>query len=152
MKIEMTNGTDERFIKLCAELDDYLNEAVGVEKQQEQYVAFNTLEEIHDVVLAIDDGVVIGTGSFKQYDDHVAEVKRVFVKEAYRKQGVAKRIMEALEKQAKEKGYDTLILETGAALKGAIHLYKSIGFERIVNYGQYVDMPESICMEKQLAK
>ena len=35
-------------------------------------------------------------------------------------------------------------------LVAAMALYRSIGFEVIENYGPYKDMPESICMKKEL--
>ena len=56
--------------------------------------------------------------------------------------------MNLLEEKAKEKGFIRFILETGAPLVAAMHLYKSIGFTVIANYGPYRDLTESICMEK----
>ena len=60
MQVVITNGYDERFIMLCKKLDDYLNNMVGGEKQRQEYVQYNSLEEIHDVVLLIEDQVAIG--------------------------------------------------------------------------------------------
>ena len=145
-----TDGSDERFVALCRELDDFLNEAVGGEKQREQYNQYNTLENIHDVVLLIDGNQAVGCGGFKEYEPYVAEIKRVFVRQRYRKQGLAKSLMNELEALAKQKGYRKLILETGAILEAAMKLYSSIGFCIIDNYGQYANMPESVCMEKIL--
>ena len=42
------------------------------------------------------------------------------------------------------------MLETSRGLEEAIGLYRKIGFKIIENYGQYRDMPESVCMEKFL--
>ena len=150
MHIEITNGKDIRFINLCQQLDEFLNDIVGGEKQREQYTPYNTLEDIHDVVLVVEGNRAIGCGSFKKYSDQIAEIKRVFVKDDYREQGIGRKIMEALEVRAKEEGYNTLILETGEILRGAMKLYEGLGFKRIANYGPYVEMPESICMEKVL--
>ena len=58
--------------------------------------------------------------------------------------------MNFLEDKAKEKGYRSLILETGEPLIEAMGLYSSIGYNVIPNYGQYVNMPDSICMMKKL--
>ncbi len=55
-----------------------------------------------------------------------------------------------LEQKAMENGYSKLILETGNVLKEAIKLYSGIGYNVIENYGQYVDIQESICMGKLL--
>ena len=150
MEFIYTNGTDERFIRLCEALDDSLNEIIGGEKQRKQYNAYNTLEDIHDVIIVVHEGIPIACGSFKEYSVRVAEIKRVFVRESYRGKGLGKEIIKKLEEKAKIKGYKKLILETGKPMKSAIHLYKSTNFHVIDNYGQYVHMPQSICMEKIL--
>jgi len=150
MKLIYTDGSDERFIYLCGELDDCLNLAVGGEKMREQYNRYNKLEGINDVVLIIEDDGAAACGSFKEYEAGTAEIKRVFTQEKYRNRGHAKTIMEALEAKAKEKGYTKLILETGMVLKAAIKLYCGMGFKITGNYGQYADMPESVCMEKNI--
>jgi len=152
MEFVFTNGNDKRFTDLCDELDDYLNEVVGGEKQREKYNQYNTLEDIHDVILVIDDGQCVGCASFKKHDAVTAEIKRVFVKKEYRRNGYAKVIMQALEQRAIEAGYYKLILETGNSLKPAIVLYRNLGYEIIENYGEYEGMPESVCMAKPLRK
>ena len=150
MEILFTDGNDERFVGLCYELDEYLNDIVGGEKQRIQYVRYNTLEHIHDVALIIENGSAVACGGFKEYEPGTAEVKRVFTKDCYRNRGYGRAIIKALEKRALKKGYTKLILETGALLKEAMSLYSDMGFYRTPNYGQYSNMPESICMEKKL--
>lgn len=145
-----TDGSNEDFITLCQGLDDYLNMLAGGEENRLEYVPYNTLDDIHDVIVAYDDTIPVGCGSFKRHDDDTAEIKRVFVKDEYRGQGIAKEIMSLLEQKAREKGYKKLILETGKFLTPAVSLYRSSGYTVIPNYGQYKDMPESVCMEKTL--
>ena len=150
MELVYTDGDDSRFQQLCHELDEYLNEVVGGENQREKYNQFNTLEDIHDVVLVIDNGKAVGCGSFKRYDEYTAEIKRVYVNDEYRRHGCAKLVMQELEHNAKEAGYLRLILETGGMLKPAMELYQNLGYEIIENYGQYTNMQESVCMAKSL--
>lgn len=59
--------------------------------------------------------------------------------------------MKAAEVKAAEKGYNNLILETGRILNEAVNLYQNIGYTIIENYGQYKDLPESVCMRKKIA-
>lgn len=151
MELIFTNGKDERFVYLCSELDNYLNEAIGGEKQKEEYNQYNTLEEIHDVILAVEDGHPMGCGSFKKYKDDTVEIKRVFVKDSFRHRGIGKVIMNELEKRANEKGFKKLILETGKPLIGAQKMYKNLGYKIIQNYGQYKNIDTSVCMEKEIA-
>ncbi|SHJ32503.1 GNAT family N-acetyltransferase [Propionispora hippei] len=152
MKFIYTDGRNQDFVKLCQLLDDYLNELAGGEANRQQYIPYNTLDAIRDVVLAYDDSSSpIGCASFKFYDNKVAEVKRVFVKSEYRGKGISKELMRLLEARAKEKGYNILLLETGASLVEAMGLYRSLGYGIMQNYGQYKDLQESICMQKNLS-
>lgn len=150
MEILITDGYDERFIMLCKKLDEDLNDMVGGEKQRIQYVQYNTLEDIHDVVLIVDNKNVVGCGSFKHYDNESAEIKRVFVCDQYRGKKYGRIIMEKLEGIAKDKGYRKLVLETGKTFENARRLYEGLDYQVIKNYGQYVNMVDSVCMEKIL--
>ena len=137
------------FMELCHELDDFLNELVGGEENRAEYIPYNQLDDIHNVIVAYDDDIPVGSVSFKKYDDECAEVKRVFVKEEYRNKGIANELMELLENTAREQGYRYLILESGEPLVAAMALYRKIGYKVILNYGQYKNMPDSICMKKE---
>jgi GNAT superfamily N-acetyltransferase len=150
MKFIYTDGCNPDFIKLCRLLDDYLNEIAGGEENRAHYVQYNTLEDIHDVVIAYDDNNPVGCASFKFYKDEVAEVKRVFIRKEYRGKGISEQLMSLLEKRAIEKGFGKLVLETGASLVEAMGLYHQIGYLVIENYGQYKGLKESICMQKLL--
>jgi len=152
MKLIFTDGNDKRFVDLCHELDEYLNYVVGEEKQRKQYTQYNTLENIHDVALVIENGQAIACGSFKahEHEPGIAEIKRVFTNESCRNRGYSQSIMKALEDRALSRGYKKLILETGILLRGAMRMYTASGFHVIENYGQYIDMSESVCMEKEL--
>jgi hypothetical protein len=68
MDLVVTDGNDQRFVRLCRELDDYLNTVLCPEKQKEQYARYNTLEDIHDVVLLLVHGDAVACGGFKEYD------------------------------------------------------------------------------------
>ena len=150
MQIKITNGQDKDFIRLCHALDGFLNELVDGEENRAQYIPYNTLDDIHDVLVAYENNTPIGCASFKRYDDKSAEVKRVFVKEEYRGKQVGRQLMESLEQLVRDKGYSYLILESGEPLVAAMRLYRSLGYAVIPNYGQYVNMADSVCMKKKL--
>ena len=151
MEFIYTDGRNDDFVMLCHKLDEYLNEIVGGEKQRKEYVQYNALEDIHDVILIYDDKRPIACAGFKLYDGDIAEVKRVFLTTEYRGKGISKQLMSALEDKAKRKGYSSLILETGRPLTSAMGLYQKIGYRIVDNYGQYKDMRESICMRKDIS-
>ena len=150
MRFEYTDGNSQDFIELCHRLDDFLNELVGGEENRAEYIPYNKLDDIHDVVIAYDKDVPVGSASFKRYDNENAEVKRVFVKKEYRGQGISLELMKMLEERAREKGFKYFILESGEPLAAAMALYRKIGYKVIPNYGQYKCMDESICMKKKL--
>ena len=74
----------------------------------------------------------------------------VFLKPEYRGREISKKLMAQLESVAKAKGYRYLILESGAPLVAAMALHKKIGYVTIPNYDPYIDVPDSICMKKEL--
>lgn len=152
MIFEHTNGSNQDFVALCHELDAYLNHIVGGEENRAQYIPYNSLDDIHVAFVVYDGDKAAGCAAFKRYDDETAEVKRVFIREVYRGRGISKELMELLEQTAKEQGYSGLILESGEILTEAMALYRKIGYKVIPNYGQYKDMPESVCMRKELDK
>ena len=86
MRFVYTDGSSPDFIELCHELDNFLNELVGGEENRAEYIPYNQLDDIHNVIVAYDDDIPVGSASFKKYDDECAEVKRVFVKKEYSKQ------------------------------------------------------------------
>ena len=145
-----TDGSDTAFISLCHTLDDFLNQLVGGAENSAEYVSYNALDDIHDVIVIYDGDYPIGCAGFKKYDDTCAEVKRVFIRQEYRGLGISHRLMALLETAAKEQGYRYFILESGAPLIAAMSLYTKSGYEIIPNYGPYKDMKESICMKKAL--
>lgn len=150
MHFEYTDGSNYDFIELCHLLDSFLNNLVGGEENRAEYIPYNSLDDIHDVIIIYENSAPIACAAFKKYDKECAEVKRVFIKEKYRGKGISKKLMKQLEARAKEKGYKYLILESGEPLVSAMALYRKIGYEVIPNYGQYKNMPDSICMKKEI--
>lgn len=150
IRFEYTDGCNGDFIELCHGLDDFLNELVGGEENRAEYIPYNKLDDIHDVIIGYDGSIPVGCASFKKYNDKCAEVKRVFIKKEYRGRGFSNKLMELLEEEAGNKGFTYLILESGEPLVAAMALYRKIGYEIIPKYGPYKDMPDSICMRKKL--
>jgi putative acetyltransferase len=92
----------------------------------------------------------VGCGAIRPLAPGVAEVKRMFVEEASRRRGVARRILRELERRARQLGYTTARLETGLKQPEALSLYEAEGYARVGCYGAYADDPLSVCFEKSL--
>ena len=147
---QKTDGKNPDFVELCRRLDENLDELVGKKFQRDKYAKYNTLESIQDVLVIYKDGVPVGAGSYKFYDEETVEIKRVFLDQTYRDLGLGRDLLLRLEADARIKGFRYGVLETGEPLVAASALYKKLGYKVIPNYGQYKDMPESVCMQKKL--
>ncbi len=73
-----------------------------------------------------------------------AEIKRMFVVEAARGRGLARRILAHLETTAAAAGADALVLETGEAQPDAIALYRAAGYVDIPRFGHYAAEPSCV--------
>lgn len=73
----------------------------------------------------------IGCGALKVTSGDVGEIKRMWVSHTHRGMGVARRLLEALERQAREIGLHTLRLETNETLKEAQALYTKQGYREV---------------------
>ena len=58
----------------------------------------------------------------------------MWVADTVRGLGIGRRVLEALETQARELGMTTVQLETNQSLLEAIHLYRSAGFREVARF------------------
>ncbi|KAA9007543.1 GNAT family N-acetyltransferase [Paenibacillus spiritus] len=93
----------------------------------------------------------VGCGAFKRLDDGCGELKRFYVEPGHRNQGIARALLERLEQAALGSGCSVMRLETGEPQAEAVGFYRKHGYLPIDRYGEYVDCPSSLCMEKLLA-
>lgn len=77
------------------------------------------------------DGEPVACGGVKTLAPGVGYLKRMWVAESMRGLGVGRRMLGALEGEARSLGLTTLRLETNRALPEAIQLYRSAGFREI---------------------
>ncbi|TQJ74634.1 GNAT family N-acetyltransferase [Streptomyces sp. SLBN-31] len=103
------------------------------------------------------DDTPVATGGWRSQDsngegnlDGDAELKRMFVVEAMRGRGVARRILAALEEDARAAGRARMVLETGTKQPEAIALYTSSGYEPCGKFGYYRHYEASRCFAKAL--
>ncbi|MEP7126005.1 MAG: GNAT family N-acetyltransferase [Byssovorax sp.] len=101
-------------------------------------------------VIARANGRAIGCGAVRRIDATTAEIKRMYVAREARGRGVSRRILAALEDEARRIGVTRLVLETGDRQVEAVALYLRAGFERIPRFGEYVTAPLSACFGKDL--
>jgi GNAT superfamily N-acetyltransferase len=95
--------------------------------------------------------VPAGMGGWRRHgDDGDAEIKRMYVRPAFQRRGIARAILERLETTARAAGYSRLILETGLEQPEAIAMYRSAGYEDVPAFGFYAAYDDSVHLGKRL--
>lgn len=148
MNIQRTTSQNPDFIALVKSLDAYLKVVDGDE--HEFYDQYNSIENLHQVVVLYENKEPVACGAIKEYDEVSVEVKRMFTATEYRGNGFATTVLSELEKWASELGYTSCALETGSKQIEAIALYKKCGYSITPNYGHYQNIENSICFIKNL--
>ncbi|MFD5265526.1 GNAT family N-acetyltransferase [Streptomyces sp. NPDC058335] len=99
----------------------------------------------------------VATGGWRSQDengegnqDGDAELKRMFVVKQARGRGLARRMLAALEEDARAAGRLRMVLETGTEQPEAIALYTSSGYEPCTKFGYYRFHDDSRCFAKPL--
>lgn len=77
------------------------------------------------------DGEAVACGAVKAIEPGVGSLKRMWVAPSARGLGIGRRMLQALEEEARELGLRTLRLETNRALVEAIRLYTSAGYGEV---------------------
>jgi len=135
--------------KLLQKLDDYLYTLYPTEEVFTIDLETLSIRDVQFVIAYLDEQAV-GCGAIKEINKDEIELKRFFVRDDYRNQGIAGEILKNLEKKAKNQNYYLMKLETGDQQVEAINFYRKNGYVEIDRFGEYVDCPSSICMEKRL--
>ena len=134
---------------LVAELEEHLASrypdesrfGYAVEKLIEQQVAF---------FVAREDGDAAGCGGIQLFGGGYGELKRMYVRPAFRARGIGRQLLETLAGHARINGVTLLRLETGIHQEEAIALYTVFGFQPRGPFGDYGDEPLSVFMQMRL--
>lgn len=92
---------------------------------------------------------VAGCIGLRKIDDENCEMKRLYVRPAFRGHKIANKLVEMIIDDAKTIGYKNMLLDTLPFLDGAIYLYKKFGFYEIESYNNS-PMDTSIYMKLDL--
>ena len=95
------------------------------------------------------DGAVAGCIALRRADEHHGELKRLYIKPAYRGKGLGRFLAERIIADAKQIGYRHVILDTLPFLESAIGMYKKMGFYEVAPFNNS-PMDHSIYMRLDL--
>jgi ribosomal protein S18 acetylase RimI-like enzyme len=101
------------------------------------------------LLLAEADGHDVGCVALRPLDAATAEMKRLYVRPAWRATGLGRRLATTVITEAAALGYDRLRLDTLPSMRAAIAMYRSLGFREIDAY--YVNpVPGALFLERAL--
>jgi putative acetyltransferase len=137
-------------VALIGELDAHLGALYAVESRH----GFSVEKLLRDGVkffVARDDGHPAGCGGVLLVGQDYAEVKRMYVRPAFRGRRLGRMMLDHLIEHARQDGLTVIRLETGIHQREAIALYEARGFRKIPPFDPYHDDPVSLCYELRLA-
>ncbi len=105
----------------------------GFEQEMSQFEQLFTLPN-GLFLIARSGGAVAGCVGLLRHSNTTAEVKRLYVRNAFRGQRLGKRLIEALIQRAQSLGFERLILDAVPQTIVAQQLYEDLGFQLIAPY------------------
>lgn len=148
MKIKILKIDPSQAADLIRELDAYQAALYPAESNHLDSIETLRSPNVQMFAAFIEDRVC-AIGAVKVFDTY-GEIKRVYVPERYRGQGLAKKIMAVLENALKDASVNFARLETGIHQPEAIGLYMALGYKKCGPFGDYAPDPLSVFMEKEL--
>jgi putative acetyltransferase len=99
-----------------------------------------------------DHDQLLGCGALKELTPSHGEIKSMRTPQALRRRGAGRQLLQHIIATARERGYQTLSLETGThpAFGAAHQLYRQHGFVDAGPFGHYLPNPHSVFMALQL--
>ncbi|MBQ6427458.1 MAG: GNAT family N-acetyltransferase [Oscillospiraceae bacterium] len=101
------------------------------------------------IYLVFVDGELAGCVGMKPSDDSHAELKRLYVRPAFRGRNLGETLTRRIMDDARKAGYRYLRLDTLPGLKSALKLYRRLGFRETDPYYDCL-VPGTIFMEIEL--
>lgn len=129
-------------LQLFSSHDDHMIAFLGPDSGF--YTRYSEMERIDRVWLAEAEGVPVGCIACRAAGEGTWQVKRLFVRPEYRRQGISKALLAVLEAEARRAGCRALTLDTRVTLEPAASLYRASGFVVTYREGLYISMEKPL--------
>lgn len=155
-KISIVNADTTKRIEhakaLFRKYADALNFDLGFQDFDQELKSFPDQYSQHSggyLLLALNGGEAIGCVGLRRLEAEICEMKRLYVKPGARGLNVGRMLAETVIRKAKSLGYSKMRLDTLSRMKGANHLYRSLGFKEIPPY-RYNPFDNAVYLELKL--
>jgi putative acetyltransferase len=101
------------------------------------------------LLLAMFQDKPAGCVALRRIDKNICEMKRLYVRGQFRRQGIGRKLAQAMIEQAGKAGYTLMRLDTVPTMDAARGLYESLGFKNIDAY-RYNPIEGAVFMELKL--
>ena len=86
------------------------------------------------VLIAHNGNEAAGAVAYRMVEPGVCEMKRLYIRPAFRGKGIARELANELIDDARRQGYRTMLLDTLGSMSAARALYRDLGFVPIAPY------------------
>jgi ribosomal protein S18 acetylase RimI-like enzyme len=128
-------------VRQVRELFEEYSQQIGVDLCVQNFAAeLAGLPDNYLVLMVARDGdSLAGCAGLRDFarktESRTSELKRLYVREAFRGMGLGKRLTEAMIAEARDRGYEWLRLDTLPSMTAAIGMYRSMGFQEVPPVG-----------------
>ena len=135
--IEITKTED---IQTVRELFDEYADAIGIDltfqnfEQEQLHIADIYMPPEGALLLAKHEGVQAGCVGLRRIDDRRCEMKRLYVRQRFRGQGIGNALCRKIIAKGSQRGYREMLLDTLSTMVDAQALYRAHGFKETVPY------------------
>ncbi len=148
--LDPTPANHPELQQLITELDNWQNALYPADSCHSLDLQAQPEAHIYCLIARTEQGERVGCGAVVLEGENKGEIKRMYIRPAWRGHKLGEKILACLEDVARQHSLPWLRLETGIHQHAAIRLYQNCQFEIREAFAPYQPDPLSVFMEKAL--